>query len=122
MERCVDMLERPVSEAMYPAHLRKIGEHRIAEYLEDLMSEVDTHEEMFLELCEAKRKLAEPVRHGVWKPVMLKNVSGQEFVYRHACSICHEYTLCEHANYDPEEELSNYCPNCGAKMDAEAEG
>lgn len=62
---------------------------------------------------------AEPVRHGVWKPVMLKNVFGQEFVYRHACSICHEYTLCECANYDAEEELSNYCPNCGAKMDGD---
>ena len=59
---------------------------------------------------------AEPVRHGVWKPVMLKNVFGQEYVYRHACPICHEYALCEHANYDAEEELSNYCPNCGAKM------
>ena len=64
---------------------------------------------------------AEPVRHGVWKPVMLKNVFGQEFVYRHACSICCEYALHECANYDAEEELSDYCPNCGAKMDAEVE-
>ena len=32
---------------------------------------------------------AEPVRHGYWKPVMLKDVFGRDFVYRHACSICH---------------------------------
>ena len=62
---------------------------------------------------------AEPVRHGYWKPVMLKDVFGRDFVYRHACSICHECALHECANYDPEEELSAYCPNCGAKMDAE---
>ena len=64
---------------------------------------------------------AEVVRHGVWKPVMLKNVFGQEFLYRHTCSICYEYALCECANYDAEEELSNYCPNCGAKMDGDVD-
>ena len=62
---------------------------------------------------------AEPVRHGRWIPVMHRDIFGKEFVCRHACSKCNEYALCECANYDSEEVLSNYCHSCGAKMYAE---
>lgn len=64
---------------------------------------------------------AEPVRHGRWIPIMHQDVFGKEFVSHHKCSVCEGDALCECANYDAEEELSNYCPNCGAKMDAEVQ-
>lgn len=42
---------------------------------------------------------AEPVKHGEWE-----DIGG---VIRYGCPFCH------HA----QEEKSEYCPNCGAKMD-----
>ena len=45
-----------MTEHQYPIHLRKIGEHQIAEFLETLMIELDTHEKMFLELCQLRRE------------------------------------------------------------------
>lgn len=33
----------------------------------------------------------------------------------YTCSVCGERSLCEEGDYDPV--LSNYCPNCGAKME-----
>ncbi len=38
------MIKRPISELGYPAYLRKIGEHRIAEYMESLQSKADINE------------------------------------------------------------------------------
>jgi hypothetical protein len=65
---------------------------------------------------------AEPVRHGRWEPVFRRNVFGEHYVEWHACSICKELALSRCENYMDDEELSNYCPNCGCKMDAEVEG
>lgn len=45
-----------MTEQQYVPHLRKIGERQIADFLEDLMREIDTHEKMFLELCRVKRE------------------------------------------------------------------
>lgn len=45
-----------MTEQQYPIHLRKIGEHQIAEFLETLIIELDTHEKMFLELCQVTRE------------------------------------------------------------------
>lgn len=56
---------------------------------------------------------AEPVRHGRWK-----NGNNRPFTYfLHLCSACGKdaYFCGNGCNY-------NYCPNCGAKMDAEVEG
>lgn len=56
---------------------------------------------------------AEPVKHGHW--ISLTNCSNSG-VY---CSICHkkvykeDYAWCNRKN----KLRSNYCPNCGAKMD-----
>lgn len=52
---------------------------------------------------------AEPVRKGRWVPVT-NGRGGFE------CSICHSYAP---SYQDGVEWLSLYCPNCGAKMDAE---
>lgn len=45
-----------MTERQYPIHLRRIGEPEIADYLESMVIEIDTHEKMFLELCELKRE------------------------------------------------------------------
>lgn len=52
---------------------------------------------------------AEPVRKGRWVPVT-NGRGGFE------CSICHSYAP---SYQDGVEWLSPFCPNCGAKMDAE---
>ena len=55
-----------------------------------------------------------PVRHGRW--VEYENKVDKGFYY---CSECKRQAV----NYDKEEYtievLSDYCPNCGAKMDLE---
>ena len=56
-----------MTEQQYVPHLRKIGERQIADFLEDLMQEIDTHEKMFLELCQVKRErdaLLDAMRRG----------------------------------------------------------
>ena len=45
-----------MNERQYPIHLRRIGEPEIADYLESMVIEVDTHEKMFLEMCEWRRE------------------------------------------------------------------
>ena len=54
---------------------------------------------------------AEPVRHGRWGDVS----DYYDTIYR--CSACsEEFTLIEGT---PQDNLYNYCPHCGAKMDLE---
>lgn len=55
----------------------------------------------------------EPVRHGRW--VKAHGMMPPEFFGRHKCSLCGHFALSWKIGH---EELSNYCPNCGAKMDA----
>ena len=57
---------------------------------------------------------AEPVRHGRW--VGIKGMAPPEYHGKHRCSICYARAL-ERKFY---EELSDYCPNCGAKMDGDS--
>ncbi|MBQ5832593.1 MAG: hypothetical protein IIW43_03855 [Selenomonadales bacterium] len=45
-----------MNERQYPIHLRRIGEPEIADYLESMVIEIDTHEKMFLELCQLRRE------------------------------------------------------------------
>jgi hypothetical protein len=59
----------------------------------------------------------EPVRHGRW-------ISWEDAdncipsPNRHECSVCHDAAQVLVNNI---ELLSNYCPNCGSKMDLEEE-
>lgn len=96
-------------------YLRQIGKHEIAEYVERLRDNVAQLE---VELIKSRRKIAlqeatcrqilenyEPVRHGRWIP--------QDNTYtRFMCSAC------ETRNHAAP---TDYCPNCGAKMDEEEE-
>ena len=60
---------------------------------------------------------AEPVRHGKWVPKTII-IGGRDHVSGMKCSGCGEDPL----NAEGDEFLTDYCPNCGAKMDGEIEG
>ena len=52
---------------------------------------------------------AEPVRHGRWEHERLPSTSGGSYAVVR-CSVCeYQYPMNE----------TNYCPNCGARMDGE---
>lgn len=60
---------------------------------------------------------AEPVRHGRWyKPI--GGMMPPEHHGRHRCSVCNQLAYYERPG---REGLSDYCPNCGARMDLEEE-
>lgn len=59
------------------------------------------------ELCKPKGE--KPVKHGKWIEVTSKHSR---------CSVCD--TTCLIAVY-PISKAANYCPNCGARMDGDAE-
>lgn len=50
------------------------------------------------------------VRHGRWDPLTMSTDNGMEVLWVHAKCGCERY------------EKSNYCPNCGAKMDKDGDG
>lgn len=54
---------------------------------------------------------AEPVRYGGWyqKRMSVPKGKGQTYLVW-ACGLCHKH----------EKKRSDYCPNCGAKMDGDA--
>ena len=58
--------------------------------------------------CESFKNKADyaEVKHGVW-------VQDKHWQYDYKCSICGEYA-CE-GNYGNNDNLTDYCPNCGAK-------
>ncbi len=57
---------------------------------------------------------AVPVRHGRWIPKTIV-IGGTEFPYGSICSICGEDAI----NAEGDDFLTDYCPNCGARMDEE---
>lgn len=89
---------------------------------------------------EAKAVDAIPARHGCWeadvwsypekrviKTVPITEENLRKYAFRkpfdirlthERCSVCKEGPL---ASFNEEYEFSEYCPNCGAKMDAEVE-
>lgn len=60
-------------------------------------------------ISEAPAVEAEPVKHGRW----VKDHDGDEY-----CENCYRYMPDREVTGDPC--ATNYCPNCGAKMDLEA--
>lgn len=55
-----------------------------------------------------------PVRHGKWTEVQKENIWG-DIIPVFECSLCGKYTF----GTKGITEKSNYCPNCGARMDEE---
>lgn len=70
----------------------------------------EEHRQLEEWLRELKRLRAEPVRHGRWVQVICHEEFDDGFVDRvkECCSVCHA------PNW---RRTTNYCPNCGAKMD-----
>ena len=57
---------------------------------------------------------AEPVRHGRW---IIDTVHKEEiYVHPVKCSACGQDSVLEFGT------MTDYCPNCGAKMDGDADG
>ena len=61
-----------------------------------------------------------PVAHGRWEDVY----GGKYQNKRYLCTVCKEKALFKFYQDDlltwsAEQKLSNYCPNCGARMDGE---
>ena len=50
------------------------------------------------------------VKHGKW----VHNENYESWSEKYICSVCHRNAL---SDGDYRHTLSNYCPNCGAKMD-----
>ena len=50
-----------------------------------------------------------PLRHGRWEPLTMSTDNGMEVLWVHEKCGCERY------------EKSNYCPNCGAKMDKDGD-
>lgn len=57
---------------------------------------------------------AEPVRHGKWIPRYIK-IAGRDYKHGMQCSVCAEPAL----DVEGDDYLTDYCPWCGARMDAE---
>lgn len=53
-----------------------------------------------------------PLRHGRW----VYNEDYEEWAEKYVCSVCNRNAL---TDGDYRHELTDYCPNCGAKMDME---
>lgn len=53
-----------------------------------------------------------PVVHGWW----IHNPDYESWAEKYICSVCNRNAL---TDGDYRHKLSNYCPNCGAKMDGE---
>lgn len=57
----------------------------------------------------------EPVRHGRWEVIFWDNIPKIA-----QCSECGEGLIFTKKDY-PLRHISNYCPNCGAKMEVDDE-
>ena len=83
------------------------------------LSDAKTVEEIFAAIQAAPAEDVEPVRRGRW--IKMSDADG----YYYDCSECGE-TLHREPSFDREFDLfprkrsinrTNYCPNCGAKME-----
>ena len=76
------------------------AKRRIIEFATGCHPEVLTVDSIIMLLDKADTVDAVPVVHGRWV--------GVDYDLAYECSVCGYSTPCQ---------LSNYCPNCGAKMD-----
>ena len=138
--RCVHLILPESMEAattVSAADRRLFGAMTMAEYIEreallEALKEFRLNETMSKHLtredCETARNAVEraqmvieripaadvaPVRHGRW---ITWEEAGNDIPspHRHECSVCHDAAQ---VLVNGVELLSDYCPNCGAKMD-----
>lgn len=88
---------------------------RDAEHISTFRANLAGLSDLAIVLCGGHTIEAEPVKHGKWFEL---TECSNEGVY---CSVCHkkvykvDYAWCVKKN----KVRSNYCPNCGAKMDGD---
>ena len=98
------------------ANVRYIGENKalgdlVIRLLKIPTVDINQKESYWIEKISNTTTLeAEPVRHGKWIDETFKPWGLVHHPYK--CDQCGEHS----------ESDSNYCPNCGAKMDGEREG
>nr|DAV08462.1 MAG TPA: zinc-ribbon containing domain protein [Caudoviricetes sp.] len=102
------------------AYIREQSEE-LQKAFEELGGESGIYADAYNDLAEDFHRIpaadVEPVRHGRW-------ISWEDAdncipsPNRHECSVCHDAAQVLVNNI---ELLSNFCPNCGAKMDLEGE-
>jgi hypothetical protein len=102
------------------AYIREQSEE-LQKAFEELGGESGIYADAYNDLAEDFHRIpaadVEPVRHGRW-------ISWEDAdncipsPNRHECSVCHDAAQVLVNNI---ELLSNFCPNCGAKMDLEDE-
>lgn len=101
----------PTIDAVTVADIIEVEKER--NYWHDL---ADSYERTILKLNNALQESV-PVRHGKWVPKTII-IGGRDHVSGMKCSVCGEDPL----NAEGDEFLTDYCPNCGARMDEEIEG
>lgn len=88
------------------------------DYAVDTAWSIEVYRGSAREVCEmledAPTVDAVPVRHGKWVQRYIK-IGGQVFKHGMQCSVCAEPAL----DNEGDDYLTNYCPNCGARMDGE---
>lgn len=108
-QRLIDATE--LAEKIYTSTMyvvgRRNGKTLIIEWLEWYRNEI------LRMICKATTVDAVPVVHGRWERIV--GMMPPEYHGRHTCSCCGVRAL----DRKFHEELSNYCPNYGAKMDGD---
>ena len=91
--------------------MRLIDADALKEVFSDLLTEgyVATYGAVESRIALAPTIDAEPVKHGRWKHERLPSTSGGSYAVVR-CSVCgNQYPMYE----------TDYCPNCGARMDGD---
>ena len=71
---------------------------------------------IILDIDEVPTVDAEPVRYGQWVEIRIVRRDGNGKSYT---QFAHECTQCKRLNKHKKGWNTRYCPNCGAKMDAD---
>ena len=78
----------------------------------EVTGEEHTAKDILMMIKTAPTVDAEPVRHGRW----VHNDDYEEWAERYVCSECNRNAP---TDGDYRQDLTDYCPNCGARMDKE---
>ena len=107
LQQAIAWFENRLSSATMPGARKMFGMALLA--LRERQEREKEH------IGEATNMIPKPVVHGEWVLVGT-NEHDYETSVEEKCSLCGRYVY----RYDTEPQ-DNYCPNCGAKMDKEAQ-
>ena len=89
------------------------GQHTDCPYQNDVFCTMHVCGQARVYIQQLESQISEPVRHGTW--LHLVGMQPPEYHGKHRCSCCGKIAR----EWKGREELSKFCPNCGAKMDLE---